>query len=408
MLGTSYQDRERYVVENMSDEWRFDTRNVHLPGERTREDELVPPIFQAATFRLETAQEGAEKSLATHPEKFYTRWGNPTTKVLEDAVAEMEGGEKALAASSGMGAISTAVITLLGEKKHVVAGETLYAGTEELLTRILPGYDVETTFVDPTEPSNFRAATREDTGLYYLESPANPTLTLTDLKKVAETGEDAGVPVVVDNTFATPYNQRPIDLGVDVVVHSATKYLGGHLDATGGIVVSDEEFYQEAWETVKIFGPTLSPMESWLLIRGLRTFSLRMERHNSNAEHIATFLEERPGVEKVYYPGLESNPQRELAERQMTGYGGMVSFELSGYQEGKRFVEEVELCRLAVSLGGVKTLVEHPASMTHGMLTEEERRKAGISEGLIRLSIGTENPDDIREDIEDALSHATP
>jgi len=388
----------------MREEWSSETKNVHLLGERKAYDSLVPPIYQTSTFQLRSASDGAEKAVSIHPQRFYTRWGNPTVQILEDAVAEMERGEKALASASGMGAISTVLLTLLGRKRHVVAGKTLYSGTEGLFTVSLSRHGVECAFVDPTEPSNFGEATTSQTALYYIESPANPTMTLTDIRAVAEIGERRGVPVVVDNTFATPYNQNPLKLGAQVVVHSATKYLGGHLDATGGVLVCDEEFFEKAWKTLKTLGMSLSPFEAWLIVKGLRTFHLRMERHNSNAQEVAGFLDEQPSVKRVYYPGLKESSQFELAERQMRGFGGMVSFEIEGgYDAGRRFVESVKLCRLAVSLGGVQTLVEHPSSMTHGMLTEEARKRGGLSEGLIRVSVGIEDPADIIADIRQAL-----
>ena len=389
----------------MREEWSLETRSVHLPGEREIDDGLVPPIHQISTFQLKSAADAAEKAASTHPERFYTRWGNPTVQILENAVAEMERGEKALASASGMGAISTTVLTLLEKKKHVVAGRPLYSATSELFTGVLSPYGVNCTFVDPTDPTNFGDATTSDTALYYVESPANPTLTLTDIRAVAETGEARGVPLIVDNTFATPYNQNPLELGARVVIHSATKYLGGHLDATGGILVADAEFFKKAWKTLETMGTSLSPFEAWLILRGLRTFHLRMKRHNSNAQEVAEFLERQPSVDRVYYPGLENSPQFVLARRQMRGYGGMISFEIAGgYDAGRRFVESIGLCRLAVSLGGVQTLVEHPSSMTHGTLSEEEKRMGGISEGLIRISVGIEHPTDIIADVSRALS----
>jgi len=381
------------------------TRVVHPPGGSEPGGSLSPPIHQTSTFRLASAADGAELSAQTHPSRLYTRWGNPTTRILEKAVAELEGGEDALAVASGMGAISCAVLTLVRGGDHIVAGKTLYAATTELFARVLPGYGVETTLVDPSDPRNFEAAIRPETRLVYVESPANPTLAVTDIRGVARIAGKRRIPVVADNTFATPHNQLPLALGATAVVHSATKYLGGHTDVTAGVVIGRRAFVRKAWYTLKVLGPTLSPFDSWLLIRGLRTFALRMERHDRNALELARFLEAHPRVLRVHYPGLASHPDHALARRQMRGgFGGMLSLEVrGGYRAAKRFVESLRIAVLAVSLGGVETLVSHPASMTHGPLRPEERARAGISEGLVRVSVGIEDIGDLKADFDRAL-----
>ncbi len=384
--------------------WSVDTRTVHLPGERTEDSSFVPPIYQTATFQLGSAKDGADYALQTHPTRFYTRWGNPTTRLLEQAVAELEGGEDALATSSGMGAISTAILTEVKKDARIVAQKTLYSGTEELLTHVLPDFGVKFELVDARNLEEVKTALSRNTALLYLETPANPTMDIVDIGACVKIAAEKNIPVFVDNTFASPYNQNPLELGASVVLHSATKYLGGHADVTGGVLVGGRRFIRRAWQTLKVFGPCLSPFDSWLILRGIRTLAVRMQRHNENAQRLAENLASHPSVDTVYYPGLRSHIQHRVARKQMKGFGGMLSFEVKGgYAQAKRFVEGVKLARLAVSLGGVQTLVEHAASMTHGMLSEAERRKAGISEGLIRVSVGIEDVNDLIDDFRRAL-----
>lgn len=286
-----------------------------------------------------------------------------------------------------------------------MAGRSLYAATTELLTRHLAKFGVETTFVEPTDPDAFAAAVTDRTRLVYVETPANPTLQLTDLAAAAAAGHEAGATVLADNTFASPVNQRPLDFGVDVVLHSATKYLGGHSDVSGGVVVTrDAALCETIWETYKMLGPTLGPLDAFLVGRGIRTLPLRVRHQNETAQALAEFLEGDGRVAAVHYPGLPSFPQHDLARRQMRGFGGMLAFELvGGYEAALRFVESVEVAALAVSLGGVETLVEHAASMTHGTLTSQERKTAGIPEGLVRVSVGLEDREDLVEDFDAAL-----
>ncbi len=390
----------RSVHPKSTDPWEGAAGDSEAPS-------LSPPIYHTSTFRLSSARAGAKMSLATHPTLLYTRWGNPTTRRLERAVASLEGGEDALATASGMAAITVAVFTVIGAGDHVVAGRTLYAATEELFTRILPRFGVRVTFVDPRDATRFLRAIGRRTRLLYVETPSNPTLELTDIAAVSAVGRARGIPVFVDGTFASPFNQSPLALGADVSLHSSTKYIGGHADVTGGLVVGSRAFIERAWKTVKIFGPAASPLEAWLLLRGLRTFALRLERHNANALALAQFLEGHSAVERVHYPGLPSHPQHALARRQMRGGTGMLSFEIrGGIDAGRRFVESVEVATLAVSLGGVETLVEHPATMTHGMLSREERARGGVRDSLIRVSVGIEDRDDLLADFAAALNRA--
>lgn len=389
----------------MPREWGINTRAVHAGREANPTRAVAPPIFQTAVFELEDAAAGARFAQATAPTEYYTRWGNPTTRQAEEVLAALEGGERALLLSSGMAAIATAVLACLRSGDHLVAGRSLYAATMELFQNTLPQLGIEVTFVSPTDPENFRRAIRSNTRLLYVETPSNPRLDLTDLEAVARIAREHGLFTLADNTFATPYNQQPLRLGIDAVVHSATKYLGGHHDLTAGAIIGSAPFIERCWRQAKIFGPTLSPFEAWLLIRGVKTFGLRLERQNTNAQRIAEFLESHPQVARVFYPGLPSHPQHELARRQMRGFGGMIAFEVKGGRDaGRRLVESVRLITLAVSLGGVTSLIQHPASMSHGPIPEEERQATGITEGLIRLSVGIEDVEDLIEDLDRALS----
>jgi methionine-gamma-lyase len=366
------------------------------------------PVHLSTTWRLDSAKQGAAFSQEHGPEAFYTRWGNPTTRLLEESVAELEGGARAIATGSGMGAISSAILTFLSKGDHIVAGKSLYSATTEMMTRILPRFGVGTTFVDPRKRGAWREAVKEKTVLVYAESPANPTMELTDLREAAEAAHAVGATAMVDNTFATPINQRPIEHGFDVVLHSATKYLGGHTDVTAGVIVAKtDELWDRIWYTYKVFGPVLGPMDAYLVRRGMRTLPQRVRQQNATAQALAEFLEDHAAVERVHYPGLKTFPQHALAKRQMDGFGGMLSFEIKGGRPaGVRFVESVEIATMAVSLGGTETLVQHPASMTHGPLTDEERAVSGISEGLIRVSVGLEHVEDLIADFTQAFKNA--
>jgi methionine-gamma-lyase len=395
--------------EDRGSTWRLATRLIHS-GLPSRVDgdtgyALSPPIWQTATFGFDRTEDAAEAGLANHPEAYYTRYGNPNFTQAETAVAELEGAEAALVTGSGMGAISLVFLGLLAPGDHVVAQKTHYVGTVKLLHHWLPRLGIECTTVDQTDPGAFAAAIRPSTRLVYAESPVNPTLALTDLAAVAAIARERGITTCTDNTFATPYNQQPIHLGFDLVVHSATKYLAGHSDVTAGAVAGRRETIERLWEALIVYGMVSHPMESWLLTRGLQTFPFRMERHNANALAIARFFEGRPEIARVYYPGLASHPQAGLAARQMKGFGGMVVFELEGgYERARAFTQRLRLASRAVSLGGTKTLVAHAASMVFPHLTPEERRAAGVSDDLIRVSVGLEDAADLMEDFEQAFA----
>lgn len=385
------------------DNWDRFTRAVHAGREEGRG--LAPGIERSSTFRLESAEEGAGFTQATQPSTFYTRWGNPTNRRLEQRLASLEGAEAGLVTASGMGAISSVLLARAEEGSRIVAQTSLYSATTELLENVLePRFGVDVELVPQDDLDAWEEAVTPETDLVYLETPSNPTMVLTDVGAVADLAHEHDALVAVDNTFANPLNQRPLDLGADVVVHSTTKSLGGHSDVTGGAVLCDEAFLEEAWYHYKLLGATADPQASFLVLRGLQTLALRTEQMNRNAQAVAEALEAHDAVARVHYPGLTSHPQHDLAERQMLGFGGMLSFELAGGLEaGRSFVEGVEVATLAVSLGGTETLVEHPATMTHGPLSPEQREAAGIGEGLVRVSAGIEGTGDLVADVERTL-----
>ncbi len=369
---------------------------------------LVTPIYANSTWALDSVRQGAEFSHATAPEAFYTRWGNPTLRDLEAVLADLEGGTRGLVTGSGMGAIASAILACVDAGDHVVAGASLYTATTEIFTRLLPRFGVRTTFVDPRAAGAWQRAVTPKTRLMYLETPANPTMIITDFREAVKAARSVGATILADNTFASPINQRPFEFGVDGVLHSATKYLGGHSDVVAGVAVTrSPRLFDRIWFTYKMLGPTLGPFEAFLVRRGVKSLPLRMKQHNANAQSLAEFLDGHRAVKVVHYPGLRSFPQHALARRQMHGFGAMLSFEpRGGYRAGKRFVESVEVATLAVSLGGTETLVQHPASMTHGPLTDEERRTSGVTDSLVRVSVGLEDIDDLIEDFGAALKKA--
>jgi methionine-gamma-lyase len=380
------------------------TKAVYTSKKLNRTSAISPPIWQTTTFSAETAEEFAEIAVATKPAEFYTRYGNPNHKMVEETLAALEGGEAALVAGSGMGAIFAAIAGNLQSGDHVVAQRTHYAGTTTLLKEFLPRWGIAVTFVDQTRKSEFADAIRPQTKLIYVETPVNPLMQITDLRAIVELARTHGITTICDNTFATPINQRPLELGIDAVVHSATKYIGGHHDVTAGILVGSTEMVERTWRFALVAGATLSPFDGWLLLRGLRTLGLRVERHNQNGMALAKFLERSPKVSRVYYPGLESHPQHELARSQMSGFTGMLSVELrGGYAAADRLISSLELATRAASLGGFETLVVHPASMWSLQLSRELREQTGINEGLVRISVGLEDETDLLRDFERAL-----
>ncbi len=371
---------------------------------------LLPPIYQNSTFRFATAAECAEAFRDEESGYVYTRWGNPTQEVLEQKLAVLEAGEAALATASGMGAVSTALLTALAEGGHVVAMENLYSATFQILNEELPRFGIETTFVDATDPTQIAHAIRSDTKVLYLESPTNPLLKLVDLQAAAEIAKAHGVISMIDNTFATPCGQQPITFGIDVVVHSMTKYMSGSGAVIAGAIIGQKEFVVRAKEgALRNFGAVISPLNAWLTLHGLTTLPLRFARHSENATRVAAFLEGHPAMAWVRHPSLPSHPQHELAKRQMDAFGGMITLELKGGRAaGEHLVDHLQLCSLAVSLGDVRTLICHPASTTHSHVPAEIRRQTGITDGLVRISIGLEDAEDIIADLGQALEACTP
>ena len=394
---------KREFLENMG----FSTKAIHAGVVKNAFGALATPIYQTSTFVFDSAEQGGNRFALKEEGYIYSRLGNPTNSVAEEKVAILENAEAAMSAASGMGAISAALWTALKAGDHVLAAETLYGCTFALLNHGLTRFGVDVTFVDTSDLEAVKKAMKPNTKVVYLETPANPTLKLTDIQAVSDIAHKTEVCLVmVDNTFCTPYTQRPIEFGADVVLHSATKYLNGHGDVIAGFVVGKQDFINN----VRLFGikdmtgAVLSPFDAYLIIRGLKTLPLRMEKHCENAMKVAEFLETHPAVSKVYYPGLKSFEQYELAKKQMSLPGGMISFELKGgLEEGKIVMNNVKVCTLAVSLGDAETLIEHAASMTHSPYTQEERLAAGISEGMVRLAVGLENVEDIIADLKQAL-----
>lgn len=388
----------------------YDTKIVHAGQQADRlTGALSTPIYQTSTFVFDSAAQGAARFALEEEGYIYSRLGNPTNAALEEKMRVLENGEAALATSSGIAAISTTILTMCGQGDHIVASDTLYGCTYALLSHTLPKFGIEVTFVRANDPANIKAAMKPNTKMVYVETPANPTLAMIDLEAAANVAHEGGAMLVVDNTFMSPYCQRPLELGADIVVHSVTKYINGHGDVIGGVIVGPADFLVPARLVgVKdITGGVMSPFNAWLTLRGLKTLHVRMERHCSNAMKVAKYLESNPNVEAVFYPGLPSHPQHELAKKQMSNFGGMISFEIKGgIEAGRKVMDSVELCMLAVSLGDTETLIQHPASMTHSPVPAEERLKAGITDGLIRISVGLETPEDIIADLEQAIAKA--
>ena len=386
----------------------FGTKAIHGGSKKDQYGALATPIHQTATFIFDNAEQGGNRFALKEEGYIYTRLGNPTNTVLEEKLAILEGGEACMSMGSGIGAISSVMWTALKAGDHVVSAKTIYGCTYAYLNHGISRYGVEVTFVDASDPENIRKAMRENTKVVFLETPANPTLVITDIEAISKIAhENEGCIVIVDNTFSTPYIQRPIELGADVVVHSGTKFLNGHGDVIAGFAIGTKEFIDQ----VRLFGvkdmtgSCLSPFDAYLIIRGMKTLEIRMDRHCENAMKVAEFLESHPAVDKVHFPGLKSFPQYDLAKKQMSLPGAVIAFEIKGgVEEGITVMNSVEMCKLAVSLGDPETLVEHPASMTHSPYSPEERLEAGISDGLIRVAVGLENAQDIIDDLNQALN----
>lgn len=374
----------------------FSTRAIHAgqpPDPRT--GAVAVPIYQTSTY--------VHDELGRHKGYEYARVQNPTREALEENVASLEGGLAGHAFASGMSAVQT-LMTLLAAGDHTVASSNVYGGTFRLFHHVLERYDLKFSWVDTSDPENVRRALTDRTRLVYVETPTNPMMAVSDIAAIAEIARESGALVAVDNTFMSPYFQRPLELGADVVVHSTTKFLNGHSDSVGGVLISSREEEAEWFRFVsKTAGAILSPFDSFLVLRGLKTLPVRMERHESTSRVVARFLEEHPKVERVLYPGLPDHPGHEVQKRQATGFGALISFDLGGEAQAKRFLDRVEVMSLAESLGGVETLISHPASMTHASVPEAMRRELGITPGMVRVSVGLEDQDDLLGDLERAL-----
>ncbi|MDU1910059.1 methionine gamma-lyase [Fusobacterium sp.] len=386
----------------------FGTVSIHGGSCKNPYGTLAVPIFQTSTFVFDSAEQGGKRFALEESGYIYSRLGNPTTAVLEDKIAQLEQGEAAVATSSGMGAISSVMWTILKAGDHIISDKTLYGCTFAFFSHGLSKFGIEVSFVDTSDAESVKKAMKPNTRGIYLETPANPNLKIVDIKAIADVAHtNPNTLVIVDNTFSTPYCQKPIELGADIVVHSATKYLNGHGDVIAGIVISRKDLIDQI-RLVGIkdmTGSVLGPMEAYLIIRGMKTLEIRMKKHCENAMKVAEFLTAHDKVAEVYFPGLKSHPGHNIAAKQMDAFGGIMSFELKGgFEAGKILLNNLNLCSLAVSLGDTETLIQHPASMTHSPYTKEERMEAGITDGLVRLSVGLENIEDIIADLEYGLS----
>lgn len=385
----------------------FFTKAVHAGDDLSKyHGALSVPIYNASTYAFEDADEGRAIHNYEKEGFFYGRLGNPTQAALEDAVAELENGEAAIAFASGMAAISAAVLSLVKTGEHIVALDSMYSTSSMFFGHISDNFGIDVTFIDATKAENYRNAIRDETRLLWLETPSNPRLNIIDIKTVADIAKENNIITVVDNTFASPFNQNPLEFGVDIVMHSATKYLGGHSDLTAGVLAGNNEIIEKIYNKgVKLIGGGIAPQVAWLVLRGIKTLALRMKQHNENAYVITHMLSKHSKVKEVFYPGLESHKNYKIAKEQMRGFGGMVSFDVGGIEEGKNFINNLDICSIATSLGGVETIVQHSASMTHATLSQAEREQAGISDGLIRLSVGIEDKEDLIRDLENALEY---
>lgn len=395
---------------NTPSSWGFDTLAVHGKSHGNPFGSLATPIYQTSTFVFDSAEQGGRRFALEEDGYIYSRLGNPTCTQVEEKLALLEGTEAAICAASGIGAITSALWVLVKSGDHIVAHKTLYGCTYAFMSHGLSRYGVDVTFVDMNDHQALREAIRPNTKVVYFETPANPTMEIVDIEAVSKIAhEQEGITVMVDNTYCTPYLCRPIEFGADVVVHSATKYLNGHGDVIAGFVCGSAEYIKEVrlLGIKDLTGACLGPLEAFLISRGMKTLSIRMDRHSQNAQKVAEYLMGHDKVSRVDYPGLENFPRRELAMKQMKLPGGMISFELQGGKEaGKRLINACKLCSVAVSLGDAETLIQHPASMTHSPYTPEECQAAGISQGLVRLSVGLENAEDIIADLDQALEKA--
>jgi methionine-gamma-lyase len=383
----------------------FESKQVHAGHIDDEYGSAAVPIYQTSTFRFRDAEHGAACFAGKEKGYIYTRIANPTIKALEDNIAELEGGFGGIATGSGMAAATTLYIALLGQDQHIISTDAIYGPARGVIENHFSRFGVQYSYIDTSEPDNIIKSIRKNSKVLYIETPANPTLNLTDLRKCSEIAREYGLILVVDNTFCSPFLQNPLSFGADIVFHSVTKFINGHADVVGGIIVTrTEELYKIIRPVMVSMGCCMDPHQAYMVLRGVKTLSLRIERAQQNAEQIAKFLFNHPKVAWIKYPGLVSHPQYELARKQMRGFGSMLSFGLKGgFDAGKKLMNSVKLSTLAVSLGGVETLIQHPASMTHATVPQDEKLKAGITDDLIRYSVGIENIKDLIADLDQAL-----
>jgi O-succinylhomoserine sulfhydrylase len=380
------------------------TRAVRAGQVRSAEGEHSELIFASSSFVFRNAAEAAARFKGDQPGNIYSRFTNPTVRTFEERLAALEGGERCVATSSGMSAILSTCLGLLKGGDHIVSSRSIFGTTVGLFNNILPKFGLTTTFVDLTDYAAWEAAVRPETKLLFLETPSNPLTEVADIKRLADIAHAHNCLLVVDNCFCTPALQQPFSLGADIVIHSATKYIDGQGRCIGGAVIGDDKRLEDVFVFLRTAGPTMSPFNAWVFLKGLETLNIRMKAHCENAQRVAEWLEQQPQVEKVYYPGLKSHPQHELASKQQSGYGGVVSFVVKGGQETAwRVVDSTQLFSITANLGDTKSTITHPATTTHHRLTEEQRSAAGISPGLIRLSIGLEDVEDLQQDLLNGL-----
>ncbi|MBM4400118.1 MAG: aminotransferase class I/II-fold pyridoxal phosphate-dependent enzyme [Candidatus Cloacimonetes bacterium] len=384
----------------------INTRLIHAGHKKNEYLTVTTPIYQTSTFAFENSQNGADCFAGTSNGYIYTRLGNPTIRALEDAMANLEGGYGGIAVASGMAAVTTMYMTFLGVGSHIVSSAAVYGASRTVLEQHFSRFGVEATFVDTSQTDLIEQAIRPNTKVLFIETPANPTIAITDITACAEIARKHQLKLVVDNTFCSPYLQRPLELGADIVLHSITKFINGHADVVGGVLVcKTEEDFKKMYPVMTSMGPNMDPHQAYLVSRGLKTLGIRIERSQSNAMQIADYLQNHSKIKWVLYPGLESHPQHELAKKQMKGFGALMSFGVKGgFEAGKKLMDNVQLATLAVSLGGIETLIQHPASMTHAKMSTESRLNAGITDDMVRYSVGIEDVEDLLEDLEQALA----
>lgn len=383
----------------------FNTKLIHSREFEDQFGSATVPIYQTSTFKFKNAQHGADCFSGASDGYIYTRIANPTIRALEKNIADLENGYDGIATSSGMSAITSVYMALLGTGSHIISTASVYGPARGVLEKDFSRFGVEADFVNTADIKAIQSAIKKNSKVLYVETPANPTMDITDIKTCSEIAKEHNLILVVDNTFATPYLQKPLELGADVVLHSITKFINGHADIVGGIVITKEKIlYDKIRHMMVYMGCNMDPHQAYMVLRGVKTLALRVERNQENAVKVARFLESHPKIAWIKYPGLESHPQFELAKEQMSGFGSMISFGVKGGLEaGRKLMDNVRLAALAVSLGGVETLIQHPASMTHAAVSKEDKLKAGITDDLVRLSVGIEDVNDIIADLSQAL-----